>query len=130
MVDVTAYFNPNTFLKSSDNGESVSYSKNGCKSADESGRQTETAKPTITYSPQSGYGDLRVRHSIGAPFYNGILPNIDYDFSIRVYSNGTTSLSGKHDGFPDYEIYRTSTSSAGWSRIYYWDASANWRRPF
>lgn len=125
LVDVTAYFNPNAYTKSNNNGESVSYSKNGCKSADESGRQTATAAPTVTHTPQSGYATINVRHSIGAPFYGGILPNIDYDFTIKVYSSGATAISGKHDGFPDYEVYKTSSLSSGWSRIYYWDASAN-----
>lgn len=125
LVDVTAYFDPSAYTKSNNNGESVSYSKNGCNSADESGRQTATAAPTVTHTPQSGYATIKVRHSIGAPFYGGVLPNIDYDFTIKVYSSGATAISGQHDGFPDYEVYKTSTLSPGWSRLYYWDASAN-----
>ena len=126
-VDITTYFDPNTYTSSQNAGESVSYTKNGCAAADLWQRGTATMNAKITHSHKGSYADINVDHSVGAPFFGGILANIDYDMNIKVYEGGAVTLSGKHDGFPDYEVYKSTTSSTSWTRLYYYDASANGR---
>lgn len=123
-IDVTTYFDPDTYLYSEDAGESVAYLNNGCNPADEIGRDTVTINEDITVLHYSSYATVNVEHSVGAPFSDWAFPNIDYRATLYVYQDGGVLLSGQHDGFPNYEVYKTSTLSSGWSRLYYWDASA------
>jgi hypothetical protein len=39
----------------------------------------------------------------------GVLPHIDYDFIIEVSADGTSKLSGCHDGYPAYTVHVNNT---------------------
>lgn len=56
-------------------------------------------------------------------------PDIDAVMNVTIYrgggvSTGTTAMSIDHDGFPDYEIYRTDGALAT-KTLYQWDAAAH-----
>ncbi|MFZ3591073.1 DUF3238 domain-containing protein [Bacillus sp. DJP31] len=122
-IDVTSYFGARKDVTFSLNaGETIAYKSNGCKSDDVLDRGTPPMNESGTYTHHGTYTSVSVKHSVGTPVFANLLPNIDYEFDLTVYQGGFTSVSGSHDGFPDYEIYRSS--SIGWVRLYHWDASA------
>lgn|GEM_PF-6587886 len=122
-IDVKINFGSSKTITYSQNaGETVAYLFNGCDSTVVS-RGTPDIDEDITYFHYGSFAEINVRHSVGSPAFGGVLPNIDYDFDITVYQGGITTISGEHDGFPDYEVYR-SLSTYVWDRLYHWDASA------
>lgn len=45
---------------------------------------------------------------------------IDYQFTVAVFNSGRVTLTGQHDAFPAYEVYK-SVDSNGWQTVYQWD---------
>jgi hypothetical protein len=122
-IDITIDFGSSKNVTvSQDAGETVAYLFNGCNNI-EVARGTPVMDEDVTYYHYGSWVDINVRHSVGTPVFWDILPNIDYDFDITVYKASVTTISGEHDGFPDYEVYR-SIGLYIWDQLNYWDASA------
>lgn len=47
-------------------------------------------------------------------------PDIDYNFTMRINRNGGVLLTGDHDGFPAYELWR-KRSGEKTEQIYFYD---------
>ncbi|PDO09210.1 MAG: hypothetical protein BLM47_13800 [Candidatus Reconcilbacillus cellulovorans] len=58
-----------------------------------------------------------------------IAPAINWDFTFTVNSSGRTSVVGKHDGYPAYEIYRRLNSDSPYA-IYFHDPRQTGETPF
>ncbi|MFZ3588473.1 DUF3238 domain-containing protein [Bacillus sp. DJP31] len=65
----------------------------------------------------SAEAKLYVNHSAKSPFYNGLMPAIDYNYELTLGRNGVTYVYGRHDKFPWHEIYRAENGGS-WAEIY------------
>ncbi|MEC0373705.1 DUF3238 domain-containing protein [Paenibacillus chibensis] len=45
-------------------------------------------------------------------------PAINYDFDIYVHKSGGIQFSGRHDGFPAYEVYAKNALTSNWKTLY------------
>lgn len=45
-----------------------------------------------------------LEHSVGIPLFMELPPNIDYNYSVNITSNGSGSVSGVHDLAPAHEV--------------------------
>jgi hypothetical protein len=52
-------------------------------------------------------------------------PAINYDFDVTVYSDGTVKVTGAHDGFPAYEMYKCINNGSSWYTIYQYNPYDN-----
>jgi hypothetical protein len=62
--------------------------------------------------------NLYVSHEAKTAFFGGLLPSINYAYTLVLYRNGTTYIQGSHDAFPWHEIYKKDSISSSWYRIY------------
>ncbi|MGQ3480743.1 DUF3238 domain-containing protein [Paenibacillus sp. TY11] len=108
----TAYYLNNTTAKT----------ETSTAKASDSGLTITRTAASLTGS-SSDYMKFLCKCSVGNPFipspdiFNG---NIDYEFTLFVYKNGTISIQGSHDGFPAYEVY-AQANSGGYQNIYLFD---------
>lgn len=82
---------------------------------------TETAKAPLsdlsyTKRVSGGYLYLDCVVASNNPLVGGS-PNIDYNFTIRVNRSGGVLITGTHDGFPAYELWR---KKSGYSAELIW----------
>lgn len=83
-------------------GTTVRLNSDGTKDYGKAG--TDNIK-LIDISTKSDKLSFRAIGSAGNPLVDGA-PAIDYDMKFEVDKNGLVCTSGRHDGFPNYEIYK------------------------
>lgn len=66
--------------------------------------KASTSGLTYTTEVKNGYLYIYASCDVGNPMVPS--PNINYEFTIRISRDGSIKVTGKHDGFPAYEIWR------------------------
>lgn len=108
-------------VASKDTGTTTEYAIN--KSTGKEIYRTSKKAPTtgITYKKrvEGGFLYIDATVSVGNPLQPDA-PNIDYKFTIKSTRSGIIRLTGKHDGFPAYELWKKvdgQTPKKLWSRL-------------
>ncbi|WP_157722042.1 DUF3238 domain-containing protein [Tumebacillus avium] len=69
---------------------------------------------------QRDYCQISMKCDCADPFID-VAPAVNYDFIITVHSNGYVQVTGTHDGFPAFEIYKSFDNGATWGTVYKYD---------
>ncbi|ANY66737.1 hypothetical protein BBD42_09875 [Paenibacillus sp. BIHB 4019] len=78
---------------------------------DISGQASNDGVKCISKSFISNYAEIKLRAAVNIPTFNPS-PDIDWEYTIRVYSDGKVSVTGTHDSYPAHEIWKKVDSSA------------------
>lgn len=66
---------------------------------------TNTNSMQYTTSINSSEANIWLRGASANPQVN-LSPDIDWDYNVKVKSNGEVTVQGHHDGYPNHEIYK------------------------
>lgn len=97
---------PDTGTTHQDNYDKVS----GTLISTQSGKAS-TSGLTFTKRVENGILYLDCKCAVGNPLVL-VAPDIDYEFTLKVTRNGTVRITGDHDGFPGYELWRKIDSGS------------------
>ncbi|MGG4343666.1 DUF3238 domain-containing protein [Paenibacillus lautus] len=67
---------------------------------------TDGVKMTSSSFASNGdYADFKLRAAVNIPTFNPS-PDIDWEYSVRVYKDGRVTVTGKHDKYPAHEVWK------------------------
>ncbi|MGK5512324.1 DUF3238 domain-containing protein [Brevibacillus formosus] len=100
----------------------VSHRKVECSNGQNSTNEGQISNSCLEYKWESwgaSYVKFRLVCACGNPLEPSA-PGIDYVLDVKVWSNGGVEVTGEHDGFPAYEMYK-QVDNGTWQQLFLHD---------